>query len=214
MARLADPALAERRRREIVEAAMACFRRRGFHQASMQEICAAAGISAGALYRYFPSKADIIFAIAEEHHRDAEDLIDAIANGADITENLVTLVREVVSRCGEDQPLTADVLAEAMRDPELANRFREHLLQMQRRLALAIGAGQRRGAVDPGIDPETAAHTITLMIDGLVLRAAVTRSDAADDLIGAFRTFVERYLKPGPEHVPIRRARVSTASES
>jgi len=63
MARLANPALAERRRRQIMDAAIACFRRRGFHQATMQEICAEAGISAGALYRYFTGKDELLLAM-------------------------------------------------------------------------------------------------------------------------------------------------------
>jgi AcrR family transcriptional regulator len=70
LARLADPELAERRRRQIMDAAVGCFRRRGFHQATMAEICAEAGVSAGALYRYFSSKADIIGAIAEDKRGD------------------------------------------------------------------------------------------------------------------------------------------------
>jgi AcrR family transcriptional regulator len=197
MARTADPDLAERRRRAILDAALHCFRRQGFHQTSMASICAEADISAGALYRYFPSKADIIVAIAEEEHRDAEELIDAIANGADITESLMTLVRDVVGRCVEDHPLTADVLAEAMRDTELAKRFREHIIHMQRRLAIAIAAGQRRGSVDLGINPETAARLVTVMIDGLILRAAVIRDDDPEALTAALRTFVDRLLKPG-----------------
>ena len=44
---------------------MACFARSGFHKASMQDICAEAGMSAGNLYRYFRSKEAIIAAIAE-----------------------------------------------------------------------------------------------------------------------------------------------------
>ncbi|MEJ0022097.1 MAG: helix-turn-helix domain-containing protein [Alphaproteobacteria bacterium] len=63
MARVADPDLTERRKRQIMEAALACFRRKGFHQSSMQEICAEAHLSSGAIYRYFPSKTDIIAAI-------------------------------------------------------------------------------------------------------------------------------------------------------
>jgi TetR/AcrR family transcriptional regulator, repressor for uid operon len=214
MARLADPALAERRRREIVEAAMACFRRRGFHQASMNEICAAAGISAGALYRYFPSKADIILAIADEDQREAEGLIDSIAAGADITESLAGIAREVVRRCGENQPLTADVLAEAMRDPALAQRFAGRILDMQERLARAIAAGQRRGSVERGVDPNTAARLVTLMIDGLVLRAAVVGADGGEELAETFRTFVERVLKPTPAASPRRTTRAAIPAES
>ena len=48
------------RRNEILEAAQRCFVRSGFHHASMQDICAEAGMSPGKLYRYFPSKEAII----------------------------------------------------------------------------------------------------------------------------------------------------------
>ncbi|KAF0186721.1 MAG: TetR/AcrR family transcriptional regulator [Hyphomonadaceae bacterium] len=214
MARLADPALAQRRRREIVEAAMTCFRKRGFHQASMHEICAAAGISAGALYRYFPSKADIILTIAEEDQRATEALIESIAAGADITESLVNIARDVVCRCGENQPLTADVLAEAMRDPALAKRFAGRILEMQERLARAIAAGQRRGSVERSVDPDTAARLVTLMIDGLVLRAAIVGAEGGEQLAAAFRTFVERVLKPAQATSPRRTARLVVSPES
>lgn len=214
MARLANPALAERRRREIVAAAMACFRRRGFHQASMHEICEMAGLSAGALYRYFPSKADIILAIADEDQRETEALIESIAAGADITESLTGIAREVVSRCRENQPLTADVLAEAMRDPALAKRFAGRVCEMQERLAGAIAAGQRRGSVEREVDPETAARLVTLMIDGLVLRAAIVGADGGEQLAEAFRTFVERVLKPSKANSPRLSTRAVVTAES
>ena len=51
------------RRDEILGAAQRCFVRSGFHQTSMQEICAEAGMSPGNLYRYFPSKESLIAAI-------------------------------------------------------------------------------------------------------------------------------------------------------
>lgn len=55
----------ERRREQILEAAMSCFARKGFHETSMQDVFAESGMSAGAVYRYFKSKDAIIKAIAE-----------------------------------------------------------------------------------------------------------------------------------------------------
>ena len=52
------------RRAEILAAAQRCFVRSGFHGASMQDICAEAGMSPGNLYRYFPSKEALIAGIA------------------------------------------------------------------------------------------------------------------------------------------------------
>src|SRR5437588_12979287 len=56
------------RRRQIIDAAIVCFARDGFHRATMQDVCREAGLSPGAIYRYFPSKDAIIEAIADERH--------------------------------------------------------------------------------------------------------------------------------------------------
>ena len=52
------------RRDEIVDAALRCFRRKGFQSTSMAEIISESGLSAGAIYGYFTSKSDIILAAA------------------------------------------------------------------------------------------------------------------------------------------------------
>jgi AcrR family transcriptional regulator len=59
------------RRAEILSAAQRCFVRAGFHGASMQDICAEAGMSPGNLYRYFPSKEALIAGIAERDRASA-----------------------------------------------------------------------------------------------------------------------------------------------
>src|SRR5215831_14032247 len=53
------------RRQQILDAARICFIRNGFHVTSMQDVIAEAGLSVGAVYRYFKSKNEIIEAIAE-----------------------------------------------------------------------------------------------------------------------------------------------------
>src|SRR6185503_14838904 len=69
--RRANAQLQSDRRAEILDAAERCFARAGFHQASMQEICAEAGMSPGNLYRYFPSKEALIAGISERNRAEA-----------------------------------------------------------------------------------------------------------------------------------------------
>ncbi len=57
----------EARRLQVLDAARACFARSGFRGASMQEICAEAKMSPGALYRYFPTKEELLFTLMREH---------------------------------------------------------------------------------------------------------------------------------------------------
>lgn len=56
----------EARRRQILDAARRCFSANGFHATSMQDVFAECGLSAGAVYRYFAGKEDLIAAIAED----------------------------------------------------------------------------------------------------------------------------------------------------
>ncbi len=197
MARLADPGLAERRRRQILDAALFCFSRRGFHQATMQEICAEAGISPGALYRYFSSKADIIAAIAEDERRDTDAMLARAEGEARLIDVLSEFAACVLARCHKDSfgPIYADVFAEAARDPVLAKRLSEIDSQSIHRLAVALTAAQRRGEIDRELDPEIAARTLVAAIDGIGMRSAFG-PDGGDvaAAVSAFRALAERYL--------------------
>ena len=55
-ARVEDAALVERRRRQIVAAAIALFGKRGYHASTIRDIAAQAGVSVGLIYQYFGDK--------------------------------------------------------------------------------------------------------------------------------------------------------------
>lgn len=63
MPRVSDEHL-ERRRQQILDAARICFVRKGFHQTSMQDVFNESGLSAGAVYRYFKGKDELVVALA------------------------------------------------------------------------------------------------------------------------------------------------------
>ncbi|MFE5633265.1 TetR/AcrR family transcriptional regulator [Streptomyces sp. NPDC056543] len=65
MARVSQEHL-DARRRQILDGAARCFARNGFHATSMQDVLTEVGLSAGAVYRYFSGKDELIAAIATE----------------------------------------------------------------------------------------------------------------------------------------------------
>lgn len=70
----------EARKNQILDAAWSCLARNGYHQTTMQDIASAAGISAGAIYRYYTSKEAVLAAIFERNtERYAEILADVQA---------------------------------------------------------------------------------------------------------------------------------------
>jgi len=199
MPRLPDPHLAARRRREILEAALVCFRRRGFHQATMQEICAEARVSPGALYRYFSSKADIIAAIAAEEHAQIDPLLQSLADGAGLFDTLSLLAVDWLRKFADsDAPLIADVFAECVRDRELAARIAANGLPIQERLAAAVARAQASGEVVDDVDPMTVVRLVFATLDGLGFRVAVLRDATPDAAAAEFMGMVRRFLAPNP----------------
>lgn len=200
MARLADPALADRRRRQIMDAALACFQRRGFHQATMQEICAEANISAGALYRYFASKADIIGAIAEEHRGEDDAAFLRAAEASGLLEALSQAGARFFEKFAHrDGALIADICAEAIRDDAIAAVLKKSDAQSVDMFAQAIRAAQGRGEIDRSLDAHATAHTLFAAIEGIGLRRAFLREGDVAQATAQFRLLAERFLRPAHE---------------
>jgi len=200
VARLADPQLADRRRRQILDAAMACFRRRGFHQATMQEICAEANISAGALYRYFSSKSEIIGAIAEDRHSDNDAALMSAMRSKPLAEALSLVARDFFDKFADgDGALIADIFAEAIRDADVAAPLYRINDRMIAHCTDAIKAAQARAEVDRSLDAFATANVLFAAMEGIALRRAFLRDIDPDAAVSEFRTLAERYLSPRHE---------------
>lgn len=197
MVRLADPELAPRRRRQIMDAAIACFQKRGFHQATMQEICAEAQISPGALYRYFNSKAEIIAAIAEEKLEGHDVRFMRTAENSGLVEALCQLAQAHFEKFTEGGGgLIAEIIAESIRDQDLAHSLQGTGKQLSKMLAGAIQAAQRRGEAAATLDPDLAADTLMAAIEGIGLRHTFLRRCNPVAATSQFRLLAERYLQP------------------
>ncbi|MCK0197863.1 TetR/AcrR family transcriptional regulator [Ancylobacter sp. 6x-1] len=169
-----DPAAPPRKdpQRRVLDAAIACFIRAGFHATSMQEICAAAGMSPGALYRYFPSKEAIIIAIVEQERSARAALLDHLATAPSFIAALEQMgaalfAPEMQMVCAELGP---EISAEAARNPKLRPIFQEVEDEANRALLAALRAAQARGEVDAALEPAHVLLVINALGDGLLLR--------------------------------------------
>ena len=86
------------RRTQILDAAVVCFAKRGFHQASMHDISAEAGISVGLIYRYFQNKEAVISAMADRHKQEIQGILERARQASGLLESLEVLF---TSHCGE-----------------------------------------------------------------------------------------------------------------
>jgi AcrR family transcriptional regulator len=67
-----DPKLIEKRREQIIEAAVDLFINKGFHKTTTREIARASGFSIGTLYEYIESKEDVLYLVCDAIHAEVE----------------------------------------------------------------------------------------------------------------------------------------------
>jgi TetR/AcrR family transcriptional repressor of uid operon len=198
MSRTVNPLKVEARRREILDAAQACFERRGFHATSMDQICTEAQISPGGLYRYFPSKEAIISAMAEDERRAATLAFDAV-RGAD---NFLLALSSLCEKFAEAYAtpnraaFAAELMAEAVRNPKFALIAREAEERIRTEITDLLAAGQKMGHVEATLDPAEAAAVLMAAADGLGLRMAFMGDFTATEAAKALKNMVLRYLNP------------------
>lgn len=177
-----DPAKQQARRRQIIEAAIACFMRKGFHGTRTAEICAEAGMSPGNLFHYFANKEAIIAAIVEEDQRETAERYAAAAQAPDLYQALLGVVEEGLRLLGDPvyTRIGVEVLAEAVRNPAVFACVACNEADRKRVLTQLLAAAGERGQAWLALPPAQAADWVLLLLDGAFGRAMVEeRFDAA-----------------------------------
>lgn len=183
------------RRAHILAAARRCFIRNGFHAASMHDLVEEAGMSSGAVYRYFPSKDAVIEAIAADNLERVVAVIgQAIDDGATPQAAIATVLDFVTRRHGEDGFAAIAVLvwSEALRNATLAAHLRE-----------AIGTALAKLSTDAPpqsgvrIDPTAVADLLLCVLPGYLMRLALGGPEAVENVPAA----IEKVLNV-PERSP------------
>ena len=188
----------------ILEAAIACFSRSGFHGASMQEICAEAQMSPGALYRYFPSKESIIEAIAmAQRERDAAMLASFEGEGPvmpRLMDSGITHMREMMA--GPLAGLCSEVLAEGHRNPKIRAAFEENHQIALKAVHAALERAKLQGEIDPALDLNGTLPIIMSMFDGILIRSGFDPAMTMERIEPALRDILERIVSPKLPRAP------------
>jgi AcrR family transcriptional regulator len=170
-------ARASAQRERILDAALSCFAREGFHAATMQDIVAESGLSPGAIYGYFKGKTDVVMAIASERHAMERRRIEHALSAGDIDISLVRLIEGFVLGLRDPQEkkwrrLAVQLWAESLSNPRLKREALGGVSQAIEVLAPMIGNAQREGRWPAHLDPESAARVLIAILQGISLQLA------------------------------------------
>ena len=200
--RIANAQLQHDRRDEILSAAQRLFARMGFHQTSMQQICAAAGMSPGNLYRYFPSKEAIIAGIAAGAPPPGAPPRTPRANPppviwADFFATFAALAHHhFVERTADEVSLCAEIMSESRRNPAIARIMNDFDKDVTVRLTSMLRAAAERGEISRDIDFDAVVSMLMVIADGVWWRRAVEPDFEAKSVLPLFMD-ITRYMLVG-----------------
>jgi TetR/AcrR family transcriptional regulator, transcriptional repressor of aconitase len=170
-------ARASAQRERILDAALTCFAREGFHAATMQEIVTESGLSPGAIYGYFKGKTDVVTAIASERHAMERRRMEHALAAGDIETSLVRLVEGFVLGLRDLQErkwrrLAVQLWAESLSNVRLKREAVGGVTQAIELLSPMIGKAQREGRWPAHLDPVSAARVLIAILQGISLQLA------------------------------------------
>src|SRR5580693_7801241 len=165
----------DKRRGEILNAAISCFSREGFHRTTMAEIVKESELSPGAIYNYFESKEEIIEAIAEERREVEQALIAEATKAGTVVEALRRLRDAFFGDLKTPKErlrrrLSIQLWAEAQRNPRILRLVRGSFEGPLRMLSEIISEAQSRGEISGKVDAEATARFLIGAFYGLVLQ--------------------------------------------
>jgi len=170
-------------RSELVTAAARVFARKGYDGATIADITSEAGLSSGAIYAHFGSKAELFVAVIRDGAE--RDFSEAAGFGrvgfASAAERVIGDLGELVTAIGSEydrtRPEEASLLIEAVvaakRDPEVAVLVRDWLHEVEILFGALVAKAQSDGTADPAIGPAAASRFITMVSLGAFLTSAL-----------------------------------------
>lgn len=171
----------EARRRQVIEAAMRCVARKGFAGLTMADVIEESGMSAGAVYTYFPGKSAIIAEMTQVQLARVLDLFDRAVAAPELPDlvGLLRFLTENILAAGAeleiDLPVVLfQVMAEGMverDDTEALVRSRIGPIRARWRAVVVrlIDAGRLPGDTDP----DAVAAILMSLLPGYLLQARV-----------------------------------------
>jgi AcrR family transcriptional regulator len=184
----------EETRERLLDAAARTFELKGYEGATVAQIAKDAGVSSGAIYAHYSTKAELLVDALRAHRERATAVLFPPGRRSNVADLLVALGVRLGTPDPEATALLAEALLASRRDAELAQVLAAALGEREQLLAALITRGQTAGELTGDVSPEVAARfALMLGLGSMLVRTLdLPETDPADwtafirRVIGAF----------------------------
>ena len=186
-------------RQDLLEVARRIFARDGYGATTNRSIAEEVGITTGAIYHYFPSKADLFAAVYDQ----VQDVVynrfaAAAAEPGSLTERFSRVLDAAVDINRSDSSLAGFVVTvptEVQRHPELAELVAERQSRTTAFVAGLVADAVANGELHEGVEPQAVVDIIVIVISGLATFSTVNGDpDRHAAAVHALRRFLDGVL--------------------
>lgn len=176
------PSVESERRQQIIDAAMLCLARNGYHLTTMDDIAKQLPFSKGLLYYYFKTKRDLFLAILDDWM--ARAMVEwgrVLQPDAPAVEQLGACLgygMQLLTQSAELSRVEFEFYGELGRDPTISEAFRSLFAAFRAEFKTILEAGITRGELRP-VNTDAVAAVLLAIYEGLALQA-VTEPDGFD----------------------------------
>ena len=181
-------------RAALVVGARRAFATHGYEATSNRMISAAAGVTAGAIYHYFPSKADLYVAVYTELQDVFVDAFEVATRAGDTMVERYCAMLDAAVEINRTDPSMAGFLVMSSTDlrshPDLRERLEDQVTRSTSLVAQMASEAVERGELGEGVDSQALEDLLTLVLSGMARFANLTRDpdrhEAAVDILKRF----------------------------
>jgi AcrR family transcriptional regulator len=196
-----SPAQEQQRRHQILDAAMACFARQGYHATSMDDVVRESGLSVGAIYTYFPSKEDLFLALAESRAQESLSYMNALFRSPGSMQAKSAEAIDYFFRMLSDealQPLArvgVEFLGESVKSERIKERQDRRCEMIRQFYQWLLSDAKATGEIRSDVDLDAAAELLMALNEGIVLLSvAGLRKVPLERLKAAYTSFIDNGL--------------------
>ncbi|MFE1950871.1 TetR family transcriptional regulator C-terminal domain-containing protein [Streptomyces sp. NPDC059524] len=166
---------------QIVRETVRLIAEHGFHAVRVADIARACATSSAAIHYHFPGRADLLEAsvrwcMDEDTARRAARLAEADDAAAELRQ-LIELQTPRTAQQRRQWAVWLDLWAEAARSTAVGRLHTEYYRQWRETVADVVRRGIEQGVFRSSADPESAALTLTALIDGLATQVLAARTE-------------------------------------
>jgi TetR/AcrR family transcriptional regulator, fatty acid metabolism regulator protein len=183
---------AEEKRRQILDAAVRVFARRGFHSSRVGDIAEEAGVAHGLLYHYFASKDDVLQTVFRENWSELLARFEQVeASDEPADEKLLGVVKILLRTWRNDPDLVTVMVREVGRSAHLASQV-EDIGKGFEVIQRVIEQGQAEGVFREELDARLASWVVYGGLEEILTGWVMGRlPDGDEEVARAERTIVD-----------------------